>query len=499
MHFLSCWRRSTAVITAIRSLPVKRLLCSVGSEDDTIFALSSGQGRCGVAVVRVSGPASALAVRSLTRGLPAARTASLRSITHPQTKELLDRGLVLWFPGPGSFTGEDSAEFHIHGGPAVISGVLQALGSLPGLRPAEAGEFTRRAFYAGKLDLTEVEGLGDLIHAETEAQRRQALRQMAGDLGRIYQDWSVRLKRCLAHVEAFIDFSEEELIEDGILNDVDAAVRQLQMDMENHLSDQRRGERLRSGVQVVIAGSTNAGKSSLLNMLTQRPAAIVSPTAGTTRDVVEVPLDIGGYPVLLSDTAGLRDTTDSVEQEGVRRARQRVELADLSLVVVDLTQLPSEPQQVPVFLSGHLKSILEHSSHRRQCILILNKSDLITAELKRSIQVALEEAGDVPPACFLSCHTRDGILDLLTMLQNRLKTLCGDPLIGSPSLTQTRHRTHLQKSVEALYQYYQYRDVDLVLAAEGLRLGLTSLGRITGRVGAEEILDIIFKDFCIGK
>uniref|UniRef100_A0A673LH34 TrmE-type G domain-containing protein n=1 Tax=Sinocyclocheilus rhinocerous TaxID=307959 RepID=A0A673LH34_9TELE len=420
MHLVSCWRRNAAVITA-KSLPGKRLLCSVRWEDDSVFALSSGQtqGRCGVAVVRVSGPASALAVRSLTRGLPAARTDSLRSITHPQTRGLL----YLWFPV-----------------------------SLPGLWPAEAGEFTRRAFYAGKLDLTEVEGLGDLIHAETEAQRRQALRQMAGDLGRIYQDWSVRLKRCLAHVEAFIDF-------------MDAAVRQLQTDVENHLSDQRRGERLRSGVQVGIAGSTNAGKSSLLNMLTQRPAAIVSPTAGTTRDVVEVP-----------DTAGLRDTTDSVEQEGKRPSAAA-------------HRLPSEPQLVPVFLSGHLKSILEHSSHRRECILILNKSDRISAEHKRSIQAALEEAGDVPPACFLSCHTRDGLEDLL----------CGDPLISSPSLTQSRHRTHLQKSVEALQQYYQYRDVDLVLAAEGLCLGLTSLGRITGKVGAEEILDIIFKDFCIGK
>ncbi|XP_051531301.1 tRNA modification GTPase GTPBP3, mitochondrial-like isoform X3 [Myxocyprinus asiaticus] len=484
MHFIRCWRRSAPFITAIRSLafahfhvlsrktvsfykcsksavdlfgrslPVKRLLCSIGSEEDTIFALSSGQGRCGVAVIRVSGPASALAVRCLTssaRGLPAARTATLRNIKHPQTQELLDRGLVLWFPGPGSFTGEDCAEFHIHGGPAVINGVLQALGSLPGLRPAESGEFTRRAFYAGKLDLTEVEGLGDLIHAETEAQRRQALRQMAGDLGRVYQDWSVRLKRCLAHVEAFIDFSEDELIEDGILNDA------------------------------------------------QRPAAIVSPTAGTTRDVVEVPLDIGGYPVLLSDTAGLRDTTDSVEQEGVRRARQRVEQADLSLVVVDLTQLPSDPQLVPVFLTGHLRNILEHSCHRQHCVLILNKSDLISAEQNSSIRASLWLADDVPPACFLSCHTKDGLDGLLTVLQDRLKTLCGDPLIGSPSLTQTRHRTHLQKSIEALHQYYQYKDVDLVLAAEGLRLGLNSLGRITGRVGAEEILDVIFKDFCIGK
>ncbi|CAL8306830.1 unnamed protein product [Lota lota] len=277
---------------------------------ETIFALSSGHGRCGVAVVRVSGPASSTALRSmagLTCAMPPPRRALLRTITDPHSREVLDRGLILWFPGPHSFTGEDSAEFHIHGGPAVISAVLQALGSLAGVRPAEAGEFTRRAFHAGKLDLTEVEGLGDLIHAETEAQRRQALRQMSGDLGRLYQDWSYRLKRCLAHIEAFIDFSEDELIEDSVISQVDGWMCALQGEVESHLKDERRGERLRSGVQVVIAGATNAGKSSLLNTLCQRPAAIVSPVAGTTRDVLETALDIGGFPVLLSDTAGLRD------------------------------------------------------------------------------------------------------------------------------------------------------------------------------------------------
>ncbi|TNM88291.1 hypothetical protein fugu_006512 [Takifugu bimaculatus] len=265
----------------------------------TIFALSSGQGRCGVAVIRASGPASSTALRclaGLTQSLIPPRTASLRNITDPNSREILDRGLVFWFPGPHSFTGEDSVEFHIHGGAAVIAAVLQALGSVPGMRPAEAGEFTRRAFQAGKMGLTEVEGLGDLIHAETEAQRRQALRQMSGELGRLYQNWSHQLKRYLAHVEAFIDFSEDELIEDGVLHRVDESVHQLQAEVEKHLKDERRGERLRSGVQVVIAGATNAGKSSLLNTLCQRPAAIVSPIAGTTRDVVETALDIGGFP-----------------------------------------------------------------------------------------------------------------------------------------------------------------------------------------------------------
>uniref|UniRef100_A0A672RCE3 GTP binding protein 3, mitochondrial n=1 Tax=Sinocyclocheilus grahami TaxID=75366 RepID=A0A672RCE3_SINGR len=308
-------------------------------------------------------------------------------------------------------------------GPAAISGFLQALGSLPGLRTAEAGEFTQRAFYAGKLDLTEVE----------EAQRRQALRQMAGDLGRIYQAWSVRM----CHV--YIFFSDVSSVA------VDAAFRQLQTDVENHLSDQRRGERLHSGVQVGIARNTNVGKSSLLNMLNKINLSEI-------------------FNYAKSDMLKKRPSA----------AAHRVEQVDLPLVVVDLTQLPSEPQLVPVFLSGHLKSILEHSSHRRECIRILNKSDRISAEHKRSIQAALEEAGDVPPACILLCHTRDGLEDLLSIIQNRLKTLCGEPLISSPSLTQSRHWTHLQKSVEALQQ-------------------------ITGRVGAEEILDVNFKDFCIGK
>lgn len=325
-------RAAFSALKTSRRSTTARLLCTFDGvserlvDAETIFALSSGHGRCGVAVVRMSGPASLTALKTMA-GLrlktPPSRTALLRNITDPKTKEVLDRGLVLWFPGPHSFTGEDSAEFHIHGGSAVVTAVLQALGSVPGMRPAEAGEFTRRAFQAGKLGLTEVEGLGDLIHAETEAQRRQALRQMSGDLGRLYQDWTHRLKRCLAHVEAFIDFSEDEQIEEGVLDQVERSISELQTEVERHLQDERRGERLRSGVHVVIAGATNAGKSSLLNTLCQRPAAIVSPIAGTTRDVVETALDIGGFPVVLSDTAGLRDSPDLVEREGVRRAKER--------------------------------------------------------------------------------------------------------------------------------------------------------------------------------
>ncbi|XP_058495440.1 tRNA modification GTPase GTPBP3, mitochondrial [Solea solea] len=475
------------------------------ADADTVFALSSGHGRCGVAVVRVSGPASATALRcmaGLTRSsLPPPRKALLRCITDAEGKEVLDRGLVLWFPAPHSFTGEDSVEFHIHGGTAVITAVLQALGSVPGMRPAEAGEFTRRAFQAGKLGLTEVEGLGDLIHAETEAQRRQALRQMSGDLGRLYQNWSHKLKRCLAHVEAFIDFSEDELIEDGVLNQVDTSVCNLQAEMERHLKDERKGERLRSGVQVVIAGATNAGKSSLLNTLCQRPAAIVSPKAGTTRDIVETALDIGGFPILLSDTAGLRDSPDVVEREGVRRARERVEQADLTLVVVDCAHLLTDAQQAVDVLQTHLRSVLssQEQPETDRCLLVLNKSDLLPECERQKLDREMRRVSGLPPVCLISCHTNDGLQDFLTVLHSSVKTLCGDPLSGAPTLTQARHRAHLQQCVAALAQYKRHRDTDLALAAEGVRLALTSLGRITGRVGAEEILDIIFKDFCIGK
>ncbi|KAK2908070.1 tRNA modification GTPase GTPBP3, mitochondrial isoform X2 [Channa argus] len=501
----------TAVHTLrIRGTAFSRLLSTndgvhVGLVDaETIFALSSGHGRCGVAVVRVSGPASATALSCMTglaHSLPPPRTALLRSITDPESKEVLDRGLVLWFPGPHSFTGEDSVEFHIHGGPAVITAVLQALGRVPGMRPADAGEFTRRAFQAGKLDLTEVEGLGDLIHAETEAQRRQALRQMSGELGRLYQDWSCKLKHCLAHVEAYIDFSEDELIEDCVLTQVDRSVLDLQAEIEQHLRDNRRGERLRSGVQVVIAGATNAGKSSLLNTLCQRPAAIVSPIAGTTRDIVEMALDIGGFPVLLSDTAGLRDSLDLVEKEGVRRARERVEQADLTLVVVDCAHVPSDAQQAAAFLQGQLRSVLPSQEQPvpQRCLLVLNKCDLLPEGESEKLDRELKRVCRLPAICLMSCHTNEGLQGFLTLLQNAIKTLCGNPLSGAPTLTQARHRAHLQQCVAALAQYHRYRDTDLALAAEGVRLALTSLGRITGRIGAEEILDIIFKDFCIGK
>ncbi|XP_068090275.1 tRNA modification GTPase GTPBP3, mitochondrial [Hyperolius riggenbachi] len=465
---------------------------------DTIFALSSGHGKCGVAVIRTSGPASQEALQILTKWqrLPPPRQITLASIVCPKSGELLDKGLVVWFSAPRSFTGEDCCEYHVHGGPAVISGVLQALGHLSTLRPAEPGEFTKRAFQNEKLDLTEVEGLGDLIHAETEVQRRQALRQMAGELGQLYHRWSHRLIRALAHTEAFIDFSEDDNVEEGILTSVDEEIDKLQKELEDHLRDDRRGERLRYGVQVVLAGVTNAGKSSLLNAINQKPTAIVSSIPGTTRDVLDTTLNIGGYPIIMSDTAGLRDSEDPIEKEGVRRAKARVNEADILVAVVDISNCSLSRDSLLSPLKDLCSSV--QGDGPRNIIVVLNKADLISQDNWCTVRELCQRSG-LPPTCMLSCHTGEGISDFLQILRHQLEIICGDPLQGAPTITQTRHRLHLTACLHALQSYGIYRQQDLVLAAEELRIAHRQLGTITGRVGAEEILDIIFSDFCIGK
>ena len=505
-------------------------------QSKTIFALSSGHGKCGVSIIRLSGPKSGFALKQLCGAVTKPRLASLCKISHPETKELLDRALVLWFPAPHSFTGEDVAELHVHGGPAVVAAVLEALGQLDGLGPASPGDFSRRSFLNGKLDLTEVEGLGDLIHAETEAQRKQAVRQMEGDLARLYTGWRKRIIKSLANVEAFIDFSEEENIEDDVMDVVVTSIRQIQTEMENYLKDSRRGERLRDGLRAVILGEPNVGKSSLLNFLCQRPAAIVSPMAGTTRDVVETSLNISGYPVLVCDTAGLRDTGDEVEKEGITRALDRAEQADLRIVVLDAEIHTSQLQEQNwgEFLSYYLaqlgigiskidtdtkptshydvnqdvnksqsvKKIYENTntSNEDSCetLLVINKSDLAPLSTLEAMKKQCSQNVGMS-VCFVSCKSEEGMEGFLEILSAKIKQLCGDPALSTASLTRTRHTHHLTQSLHFLQDFHLYMTRDVVLAAERLRLATRELGEVTGAVTTEDVLDVVFRDFCIGK
>ena len=430
---------------------------------DVIFAQASGAGRAAVAVLRLSGQGTGAVVEALAGRLPPPRHASLRWLR--QGEEVLDQALVLWFPGPASYTGEDSAELHLHGGPAILAGVAEALVAA-GARPAEPGEFTRRAFVHGKLDLTAAEGIADLIAAETAGQRRQALRQAGGALARLYGGWTERLTALLARQEAFIEFEEEDLPAD--LDDAVAmAAAALGAEIAAHLADGGRGERLREGLHVAILGAPNAGKSSLLNALVGREAAIVSARAGTTRDVVEVRLDLAGVPVTLADTAGLRETADEIEAEGIRRAHRRAEEADLLLLLFAADQAPDA----------------ETLAWRRpDALVVLSKADL-----------AME-----PPALDglpLSVLTGEGLPALWTRLQAEALARAGGS--GEALLTRPRHRAALQ---DALAWLDTLPSAPLPeLRAEALRAALRAIGRITGRVGVEAVLDVVFGEFCIGK
>jgi tRNA modification GTPase len=439
------------------------------SYSSVIFALASGAGRAAVAVMRLSGAETADAVRRLAGAtLPPPRTASLRRLRHPDTGETLDRALVLWFPAPRSYTGEDSAELHLHGGLAVIAGVAEALVAA-GARPAEPGEFTRRAFVNGKLDLTAAEGIADLIAAETAAQRRQALRQAEGALAALYDGWAKRLTRLLARQEAFIEFETEDLPPD-LDAEVGRGASALRAEMEAHLADGRRGERLREGVVVAILGAPNAGKSSLLNALAGREAAIVSARPGTTRDVVETRLDLGGVPVTLADTAGLREASDEIEAEGVRRALRRAEEADLRLLIFAADQHP-DPETLALI--------------GPDALVVANKTDLASPPAT---------IGGRPPLA-LSVRTGDGLAEL----QDRLTATASDlarPETATP-LTRSRHRAALRDAVSRLVELDEAELPEL--RAECLRAASTALGRITGRVGIEAVLDAVFREFCIGK
>lgn len=437
------------------------------SAADTIYALATGAAAGAVAVLRLSGPGTAEAVRRLAGGLPPPRHASLRRLRAPDG-ETLDHSLVLWFPGPASYTGEDAAELHLHGGRSVIAGAIDAL-AVAGLRQAEPGEFTRRAFLHGKMDLTAAEAIADLIAAETAAQRRQALHQADGGLARLYGGWAERLARLLAHQEAAIEFAE-----DGLPTDLDAKARagagELRAEIEAHLADARRGELLREGLVFAIIGAPNAGKSSLLNALVGREAAIVSARAGTTRDIVEARLDLAGVPVTLSDTAGLREAADEIEAEGIKRAERRAHEAQLVITLFAADQPPD---------SETLRWI------GPEALVLVNKCDLAPAPAMI--------AG--VPAIAISARQGTGLDALRDRLAEVALRLTGAG--QGNQLTRPRHRAALTEASALLAEAEEASLAELT--AEALRAALFALGRLTGRVGVEEILDIVFRDFCIGK
>jgi tRNA modification GTPase len=446
------------------------------ARNDTIVAPASGAGLAAIAVIRISGPKARDLLEAFCGGAPPPRYAALREIG-PPGRPTLDRGLVLWFPAPASFTGEDMAELHVHGSRAVLREAIAAVLTLPGTRLAEPGEFVRRAFENGKLDLTAVEGLADLIHAETEAQSRQALAQAEGSLRALYEAWREQLLRARALIEAGLDFADEgDAIADVSLK-ADAIVARLLAAISRHLAD-RSGERLRDGLKVVIAGPPNAGKSSLLNALAKRDAAIVSEEAGTTRDVIEVHLDLGGLPVMLIDTAGLREAEGKVEAEGIERALARVEHADLVLWLVDATApqwhapsglMPRKSTQIPA---------------KDALIAVLNKIDL--AQPPASVAVV-----------GVSAKTGAGLDVLIALLADRAREVLSSGA-GAPAITRTRHRVELEAGRVAL-QRFADRSLSAELKAEELRIAAHHLGRLTGHIDVEEVLGAIFAEFCIGK
>ena len=426
--------------------------------------------------MRVSGPQARLALEKLAGRVPEPRKAALVRLRDPATGEMIDEALALWFPAPHSETGEDTVELQVHGGLAVIAGVFDALGKIADFRPAEAGEFTRRAFENGRLDLTGVEGLADLIAAETSAQRRQAYRQLKGLIGDRAEAWRRRLIEALALVEARIDFSDEADVPEDLLGPALYAAQQLRDEIAAILADGHRGERLRDGLVVAIAGPPNAGKSTLFNRLARREAAIVSPYPGTTRDVIELHLDLDGYPVMLLDTAGIRESAEPVEQEGMRRARERAAAADLVLWLADLSAMDDGPQD-----SGGLISASE-------IWRVGNKTD-VRPRLKNEFGFNY----------LISAADGYGVDALLAGLTAYAKNYFSGAELGL--VTRARHRHVLEEVVAALngaLEAGQGKDREELIAEE-LRVAATSLGRLTGRVDVEDILDVIFRDFCIGK
>lgn len=445
--------------------------------ESTIYALSTVYGKSGVAVIRISGPAALETVRRMTL-LPAeninSRKAHFVKLLSARDGSLLDHSLLLYFPAPHSFTGEDIVELHTHGSRAVIASVLDSLSSLPDYRLAEPGEFSKRAFYNHKMDLTEAEGLADLIDAETAEQQKYALRQMEGGLKNLYDGWRSRLVDLLAHLEAYIDFPDEDLPADltsGMMNDV----FKLYSEIETHLNDGKSGERLRDGFRVVIVGAPNAGKSSLLNAVARRDAVIVSDIAGTTRDAIDIHLDLGGYPVIFTDTAGLREAEEAIEQQGIAMAWRKIEDADLIISLFDASQ-----DSVQVF--DKLKK-----TYHNKMLIVANKIDKLTSEQCSKLQ----KQGSM----LISAKQAQGIGELLETITGRIASrfTSGSNLL----ITRARYREALQNTLDNLQRFGFDKPIELT--AEDIRLAARELGKITGRIEVDEILDKIFGSFCIGK
>ena len=442
----------------------------------TIYALSSGPGTSGVAIVRISGPEASEVIKLLTnKDIPKPRMATLRKINNINTSELIDEGIIIWFPGPESYTGEDMAEIHIHGGKAVILAVQNEISKIKNCRLAEAGEFTKLAFQNGKINLLKAESIADLISAETEIQRLQAVKIMRGKSSDKFNELREKLLKILSFVEAKIDFPEEDLPEDNLKK-----IKKDSLDVLNKinkiLNDQKVGEIIREGFKIAIVGPTNAGKSSLLNNLSNREVAIVSEIAGTTRDVVETHLNLDGYPVIISDTAGIRDSKDEIEKKGIRLSLKKAENADLKLVVVDAKSID---------LSDFFNDLLKNDA-----ILVINKSDLLKDKLDPKI-LKLNHV-------LISLKDNSNIDELIKKIKNYLR----DKFITEEDIliTRERHRQHLVQCVDHLKNFLDKNSKkDFDKAAEDLRLATRHLGMIVGKVDVEEILGSIFNDFCIGK
>ena len=442
----------------------------------TIYALSSGPGISGIAVIRISGEDTSKAIELMTgKVVPKPRVATLRKINKINTSELIDEGLILWFPGPESYTGEDMAEIQVHGSKAVVDALHANISKIENCRLAEPGEFTRRAFQNGKINLLKAESVADLISSETEIQRQQAIKIMNGRSADKFIYLREKLLKILSHVEAKIDFPDEDL-PNNILNEIKKSSDEVLKNIENILDDQKVGERIREGFKIAILGPTNAGKSSLLNYLSNRDVAIVSEIAGTTRDVIEIHLNIEGYPVIVSDTAGIRESKNEIEKKGIKLSLSRAEEADLKLVVVDAKKLD---------FTDVLRKLLDENA-----ILVINKSDL----LKKDLDPEIKKINHV----IISIKDNLNIDDLILKIKNNLKSkfITNDDIL----ITRERHRQHLQQCLGHLKNFNKKNEIeDFDKAAEDLRLATRHLGMIVGKVDVEEILGSIFNDFCIGK